>query len=173
MNKLPMKMRRRRPQGEMNGFFPLLFVGLLMVTLFSWQVAVLFIVGLLPTMVLALTGKGAHKAQKLQCVGFSNITGILPFAMQLWDRPRDLSVVVFDPINLVAMLGSAAIGYALLYVGPMIAAQVLQVMAQDKLKQLTQQRQALLELWGPEVLGGDESDAPEPAWMQGRRSSQD
>jgi hypothetical protein len=170
---VPMKMRKRRPQQEMTGFFPLLIVGLICVALFSWQVSVLFVIGLLPTIVLALTGKGAHRSQKLQCVGFSNIAGILPFAKQVWMRPHDFSVVIWDPINLVAMLGSAAIGYALLYVGPMIAAQVLQVMAQDKLKQIAQNRQALLELWGPEVLNADDTDGQEPSWAQGRRGAKD
>ena len=173
MAKLPMKMRRRRKQQETGGFFPLLTVGLIGIALFSWQVSVLFMVGLLPTIVLAITGKGEFRSQKLQCVGFSNIAGILPFAVQVWSRPRQFAEIVFDPINLVAMLGSAAIGYALLYVGPMIAAQILQVMAQDKLKQVAQQRQALIELWGPEVLGGNEEEGQEPAWAQNRRAGKD
>ncbi|WP_417450544.1 hypothetical protein [Kordiimonas sp.] len=169
MAKVPMKMRRRRPKREMSGFLPLLFLGLVAVSLFSWKVSVLFIVGLAPTIVLGVTGKGVHKSEKLQCVGFSNIAGIIPFAMQVWSRPRDFSMIISDPINLVAMFGSAAIGYALIYVGPMIAAQVLQAMAQDKLKQLAQQKQALLELWGPEVLGDPDGEGEEPGWAQGRR----
>ncbi|WP_262691058.1 hypothetical protein [Kordiimonas aestuarii] len=169
MAKKPMKMRRRRPQQEMNGFLPLLFIALVALALFSWQVSVLFLVGLAPSLVLGVTGKGVHKTEKLQCVGFSNIAGIIPFAMQVWSRPRDFSMIVSDPINLVAMFGSAAIGYALIYVGPMVAAQILQVMAQDKLKTIAQQRQALLELWGPEVLGDPGSEGDEPAWAQGKR----
>ena len=171
MTNLPMKMRRRRKQQETGGFFPLLTVALIGVALFSWQVSVLFMLGLLPTIVLAVTGKGEFRSQKLQCVGFSNIAGILPFAVQIWARPRELWSIALDPINLTAMLGSAAIGYALLYVGPMVAAQVLQVMAQDKLKQVAQQRQSLIELWGPEVLGGNEDEGQDPSWVQNRRAT--
>ena len=165
----PMKMRRRRSQQEMSGFIPLLFIALVVTAFFSWQVSVLFIVGLAPTLVLSVTGKGVHKSEKLQCVGFSNIAGILPFALQVWDRPRDFGMIVSDPINLAAIFLSAAIGYALIYVGPMIAAQILQAMAQDRLKQLAQQRQALLELWGPEVLGDPDGSGEEPSWAQGKR----
>ncbi|WP_417458671.1 hypothetical protein [Kordiimonas sp.] len=167
--KKPMKMRRRRPQQEMSGFLPLLLIGLMLVGLFSWQVAVLFLVGLAPTIVLSITGKGVYKAQKLQCVAFCNIAGIIPFALQVWNRPREFAEVVSNPINLVAMFGAAAIGYALIYVGPMIAAQVLQTVAKERLKTIAQQRQALLEVWGPDVLGDQNEGAEEPNWAKGKR----
>ena len=169
MAKTPMKMRRRRPQGEMSGFMPLLVIGLVVVALFSWQVAVLFIVGLAPTTVLGMTGKGVYKAQKLQCVAFTNIAGILPFAGQIWAHPRDYLSIISNPINLVTMFGAAAIGYALIYVGPMVAAQVLQTMAKDRLNKIAQARQALVEAWGPDVLGDPDGDDEEPSWAQSRR----
>ncbi len=167
--KKPMKMRRRRPQQEMSGFLPLLLIGLVLIGLFSWQIAVLFVVGLAPTIVLSITGKGVYKAQKLQCVAFCNIAGIIPFALQVWNRPREFAEVVSNPINLVAMFGAAAIGYALIYVGPMIAAQVLQTVAKERLKTIAQQRQALLEVWGPDVLGDQNEGAEEPNWAKEKR----
>lgn len=167
--KKPMKMRRRRPQQEINGFLPLLFVGLILVSLFSWQIAVLFVVGLAPSIVLSITGKGVYRAQKLQCVAFCNIAGIMPFALQIWNRPREFAEVISNPINLVAMFGAAAIGYALIYIGPMVAAQILQTMAKERLKTIAQQRQTLLEVWGPDVLGDQNENGEEPSWAKGKR----
>jgi len=73
---------------------------------------------------------------------------------------NDAQVVIRDIFNIVAMFGSAAIGYALIYVGPMVASFVLQSLNQDRVKKITQQRQALVDLWGHEVLGDKDEVAP-------------
>ncbi|TNE61874.1 MAG: hypothetical protein EP335_14395 [Alphaproteobacteria bacterium] len=173
--KPPMRIRRRRTRGpEISGFGPLLSIALVGVSLFHWQVAVLFVVGLLPSIVLAFTGRGAYKSYKLQCVTCANLAGIMPFAAMVWAQPRAMYDVLLNPLNLLMMIGSAAIGYALVYIGPMVAAVVLQSMAQDKIKALNQQRVALLEAWGPEVLGDTEAKGEDPAWAnKPRRGGED
>lgn len=157
----PPVIRRRRQRQEMSAFGPLLFIGLAAVALFSWQTAALIAFGLVPTIVLAFTGKGQNKSLRLQCVGFANLGGVIAFAPQVWQRPGQLMAIITDPINLVMMWGSASLGYALIYVGPIVATHVLQGMAQDRIKNIAQQRQALVEAWGPDVLGEKEIE-PKP-----------
>ncbi|MCJ9427594.1 hypothetical protein [Kordiimonas marina] len=162
--KAPMRQRRRRkPTSEIGGLAPLVVVGLIGISMFKLAVAGLLLIGLLPTFVLGITGRGEHKNYKLQCVAFANIAGVLPFVRQVWDHPRELMQTVIDPLVVVIMFGSAAIGYALIYVGPMVAAVVLQSLAQERLKTLSQQRTTLVEAWGPEVLGAAPS-GDEPDW---------
>jgi hypothetical protein len=163
----PMRMRRRlNRRQEINPFWPLLFVCLIAVGLFSREAAGLAVIGLAPTIVLGMTGKGVHKTEKLQCVGFMNIAGVLPFMAQVMSRPDDFIYVVANPINLVAMFGAAAVGYALIYVGPMLAAMVLQSLSQERIKNINQQRQALVELWGAEVIPEKGETEEEPDWAK-------
>lgn len=161
--------RKRRQRKEMSGFGPLLFIGLATVALFSPPVAILISAGLVPAIVLGFTGKGENKALRLQCVTFANLGGVIPFTMQIWSRPQSLETVLSDPINLVIMWGSAAIGYALIYVGPIVATYILQGMSQDRIKQIVQQKQSLVEMWGHEVLG-DKEEAPAPKHIIPRKS---
>lgn len=158
-NKTPAIRKRRRPQREMSAFGPLLIFGLGGLALFSPDAAFVVAVGLVPTIVLGFTGSGDHKGQRLQCVGYTNLAGVLPF-VSLALAQNDAQVVIRDIFNIVAMFGSAAIGYALIYVGPMVASFVLQSLNQDRVKKITQQRQALVDLWGHEVLGDKDEVAP-------------
>lgn len=165
----PMRMRRRiKPRQEMSAFGPLLIAGLIGIAVFSPPAAGLALIGLAPTVVLGLTGKGVYKAERLQCVGFMNLAGVIPFVAQVFERPHSLMSIVVDPINLATMFGAASIGYALMYVGPMVAAMVLQSLSQERIKSINQQRQQLIELWGSDVLG-DKDGEEEPAWAQGGR----
>jgi len=155
--KKPALRRRRKPQQEFSAFGPLLVFGLAGLFLFSSDAALVVAVGLVPTIVLGFTGRGAHKGPRLQCVGFANLGGVLPFIPQVLAR-NDAQVVIGDIFNIVAMFGSAAIGYALIYVGPMVASYVLQSLNQDRVKKIAQQRQSLVDMWGHDVLGDKDDD---------------
>ena len=149
--------RRRRSSEEMSGFGPLLIIGVAAVAFYSIDAAIVALVGIVPTIVLGFTGKGLYKAERLQCVGFSNIAGVLPFLQQAKMRGWEF-VILGDMVSILLMFGSAAIGYALVYVGPMVAAFVLQGMNEDRLKKISQQKQNLVDLWSHEVLGEKEED---------------
>lgn len=113
-------------------------------------------VGLLPTIVLGFTGKGSHKGQRTMCVGLTNSAGIIILLGDLWNQPGGLDDMLVNLNTWIIMWGGAAIGYALNFVGPLIASIILQGMAQDRIKNINQQKQELLELWGHEVLGSDD-----------------
>jgi hypothetical protein len=145
----------------MSGFFPLLVIGLGAAALFSPALSILIAVGIIPTIVLGVTGKGEYKSQRLQCLAYANIAGVVPSAAQVWQRPQYVESLITDPINLVVMWGAAVFGYGLIYIGPQIAAYILQALSQDRVKKIMQERQTLVETWGPDVLGEKEK-APAP-----------
>lgn len=142
----------------MSAFGPILIFGLIVTAVINHHAALVAVIGLVPTIVLGFTGRGDHKSQRLQCVGFTNLAGVVPFIPLVVAR-NDSQVVVGDIFNIVAMFGSAAIGYALIYVGPMVASYILQSLNQDRAKKIVQQRQALVDMWGHEVLGDKDDEA--------------
>jgi len=161
-------VKRRRQTSGNGGFIPILFICLGGLALFKYEVAMLISAGLLPTIVLAFTGKGESKNEKLQCVSFTNLAGIATMVPDVWDRPSMVYTLLGEPLNLLVMWGAAGFGYALVYVGPMLASMVLQTMAKDRVKNIIQQKQTLVELWGPEVLGDrDEPPAVDPGRKPG------
>lgn len=150
--------RRRKGDGEGGGFLPLLFIALAAIALFNHQVSILIAAGLVPTIVLAITGKGENKSAKLQCVSFTNMMAVVTMVPDVWSRPSSMMGVISEPMNLLIMWGGAAFGYALIYVGPQVAAMILQGLAQDRIKKIIAQKQAIVELWGHEVMGEKKED---------------
>lgn len=158
-SKKPIRRRKARGQGG-SPFLPTVMVVLGILAVFKTGAAVLVAAGLVPTLVLAFTSKGAFKSEKLQCVAFANLTGILTQFPDVWARPNTAYDVVGEPINLLVMWGTAAFGYALIFVGPMVAAFILQMIAQERTKSIIQQKQGLVDLWSSEVLGTKDDVSP-------------
>lgn len=157
--KPPAVRRRRRPKQEISGFGPMMVVALAASALYSIDAAIIMSIGILPTIVLGFTAKGDHKSERLQCVGFCNVAGVIPFMVHA--KARGWEFIIGDIFNFVLMIGAAAIGYALVYVGPMVAAFVLQGLNEDRNKKIVQQKQMLVDLWSHEVLGDKEEKKPQ------------
>lgn len=160
---------RRRGSGGSSASGVFLLIGLVVLAVIKPQAAMLVAVGLLPTIVLGFTGKGTHKGQRTMCVGLTNSAGIIILLGDLWSQPGMLDDMLVNLNTWIIMWGGAAIGYALNFIGPLIASMVLQAMAQDRVKNINQQKQELLELWGHEVLGSD--DKKPDLGVAGRRPS--
>jgi len=150
----PPPRRRGNDNTSASGIF--LLIGLIILAVVKPQAAMLVAVGLLPTIVLGFTGKGSHKGQRTLCVGLTNSAGIVILLGDLWSNSIGLDDMLINLNTWIIMWGGAAIGYALNYVGPLIASMILQGMAQDRIKNINQQKQDLLELWGHEVISNDD-----------------
>ena len=159
---------RRRKSGDGNGLGVLFAMAIVVLFFINRNTAILVFLGLAPTLVLGFTGKGDNKTQRLMCVGFANASGIMFLIKDVWVNPALFDRMIMDPNNWIIMWGAAAIGYALNYVGPMIAAMIMQGLAQDRVKNINQQKQELVEMWGHEVLGSKEDDKPDFIKRPGR-----
>ena len=71
------RRRRRRGNQEFSGVTPLLLMLITGLGFFKIELAMLVGAGMLPTFVMAATGKGEYKSAKLQCVAFANLTWVL------------------------------------------------------------------------------------------------
>jgi hypothetical protein len=161
---------RRRRSGDSNGLGIFFIIGLVILAFFKTDVAMLIALGLIPTIVLGFTGKGTHKTQRMMTVGLANLAGIIMLVADVWSGAVNFDQIITGADSWIIMWGSAAIGYALNYVGPMIAAIVMQGLAQDRIKNINQQKQELVELWGHEVLGNND-EKPDLGFIKPRRSS--
>ena len=151
--------RRRRSSGDEGGFLILVVIALLATLVIEARAAAVVVVGIIPTLVMSFTDQHKMKSARIQCVSLLNLSGVTPFAFQVYQNPTIWQEVFVQPVTMVVMWGSAAVGYLLLYVGPIVASIILQALAQDKLKNIMQQRTELIEQWGTEVLGDQEEKA--------------
>ncbi len=158
--KKPIYPRRRRRQSDSNIGGVLFIIGLVFLAFFKPEVAMLIALGILPTIVLGLTAKGTFKSERTISVGFANSAGVLVMIGDVWANGAAFERVIVSPNTWIIMWGAAGVGYALNYVGPMIAAMVMQGLSQDRIKSINQQKQELVELWGHEVLGKEEDKTP-------------
>ena len=164
-NRLPSRLKPRpgvRPRvGAMSNplvrMVPLLGILLLALVAYNTAVAVLVALGIVPTLVMAFTATGRQAAAKTQVILLCNIAGILMAVHNILAQGARASLL--DVNQLAVAYAAAAMGYVLIFVGPIVAALVLQTLAQDRLRGLMKQRQTLIDQWGPELLG---QTAPPP-----------
>lgn len=123
-------------------------------------IAVILVVGLLPTATATLIERqGEHTAT--MTVGPLNIAGVVPLIIELFDGVATLDralILLADPSNWLVMYGSAAAGWMLFYAIPPVVTAVVIYRSEQRLQSLRQQQEQLVEEWGQEVSG--QSEAP-------------
>lgn len=118
----------------------------------------LIFVGMLPTLIMLIADLGALKGLRLSAMAAFNISGVMPFALDLWRSGATLSnllAMLGDVLVWLIMYGAAAIGLLMLWVCPVGAAAVRSMINTDKSAQLIRQRKALIAEWGDGVTGED------------------
>lgn len=151
--------RRRKSGGDEGSVFLLIFITFGVLAAISPAACGVIFLGVVPTLVQIYADTSALKYFRIQSVGMINCAAVLPFAMQVYENPSELMSVITNPLAYTAMWGAAAIAHVVLLTGPIIAALILQSFAQDKLKNIAQQRKELIEIWGSDILPNS-SDTP-------------
>lgn len=116
---------------------------------------VLMGVGLIPTLVAAVVDRDPEKSAALT-VGAMNLCGVMPFAIELWQSGHLLEQslgLLATPYTWLVMYGAAAIGWGFYFAIPPLVAGFVTMRDEDKARRLEQDRDALVEEWGPEVAG--------------------
>lgn len=151
------RMRRVPSVGaRLMPLFLLLVAGL---AIFSMPAATLLCLGMIPTIVIVYTATGIYAGLKAQVVGLSNFAGVL--AAISGPSQQVMNPPVFDTYGLALAFAGAALGYILVFMGPVVAAIVLQSFSQERLRQLTKQRQTLIEQWGGDILASPAETKPD------------
>lgn len=161
--------RRRGNEGTGIALGILFFMLLGAIWFLNQNIAILFVMGLLPSIILAFTGSGQWHSMRVQTVGALNLLGILPYAKQIYENPWIFDQLIMQVGTWVIIYGLAALGYMLLYVGPFVASLIIQNMNKQKINSLLKQRQNLIEEWSAEVVSEPTSQADKPKFIQPKR----
>ena len=133
------------------------------VALFILPTSVLFIGGMIPTIIAFVTDRTTEKYLPM-IVGSLNFCGVMPAGFDLWQGgssiDRALSLLG-DPFNLAVMLGSAGVGWLIYLCVPAGVAALMVWRSEQDMARWQARQEALVAEWGPEVTG-EVDDAPGP-----------
>ena len=92
------------------------------------------------------------------CVGGLNFLGVLPFTVQLVSDGHTFEMsfsLLGNTWIWLAILSSAAVGWAIFAVVPTVVALLYVQHLQRRITRLQQRQGRLTDQWGPEVMGAD------------------
>lgn len=123
--------------------------------LFVLPTTILFIGGMVPTIVAFISDRTQEKYLPM-VVGSLNFCGVMPAGFELWkgssstDRALDL---LGDPFNLAMMLGAAAVGWVIYTVVPAMVAATMVWRNEQDIARWQSRQEALITEWGRGVTG--------------------
>ena len=151
----PRAAKRARRGAGLGATAPIAILAALLLAATELPLSLLLLAGLLPTMVAALVDR--YRAKYLtRAVGFMNLAGLSPLAMQLWGQGLTMTGVadiLSRPVNWLTMYGAAGIGWVLFLGMPSLGRVFVDIRA-DQLQQDLKTRAAhLVQDWGDDVTG--------------------
>lgn len=144
--------RGRHSSGSRAGMLGLMALVLPM-GLLILPTTLLVLAGMIPSMVAYAVDRHDDKAAALT-VGSMNVCGVMPFCIQLWQHGHVLRYAIdllSQPVTFMVMYSAAAVGWLLYFTIPPLVAGWAASRDQARIVSLDDQRQALTEIWGPEV----------------------
>lgn len=134
-------------------------IGILgLVGYFQPGVALLLAVGLAPTFISWMLDAKAHRGIRLRAIFTFNLSGVMPYISDVLGRGgeiADATIIIADKITLIIMY-SPVLGASLaLWAGPFASAFVSTVIAGDRLRRVVNNQKDLIEIWGPDIAGGN------------------
>ena len=153
--KAPTKKRGRRGAGNGGILTTFLVIVITLCGVTAPPLAVLLVVGMLPTGAVALIDR--HPAHYLvRTVGAMNLAGIVPAALKLWEAGITFAAfreLITSPYTWLVMYGVAAIGWVLHFSVPPVVRILIDLRAEEAKRRLEARAKMLIEEWGEEVSG--------------------
>lgn len=138
-----------------------LLVMFILTSLVFYKVAILLLVGMLPTIVVRLVDKTPERT-KVLAVGFMNFAGCFPYCFDMFSKSADSGAmlgVLANPINIIIMYASAGLGYIIEWGVVGFIASLMVQQGRKRLIDIKKIQEALVKKWGPEVTGDMSLDA--------------
>ncbi|MEI6559540.1 MAG: hypothetical protein WCO00_14140 [Rhodospirillaceae bacterium] len=155
----PKSRNRRRPSQKGGGGLVTFLVLAAPAAIFAMPTALLFSVGMIPSLVAYIVDRDPDKTAPLT-VAPLNVCGILPFVMEMWKHQHTMQAATHflgDPMTWLVMYGASAIGWALYFIVPPVVTNFEVMRAQGRIEALGAKRKDLIEEWGPDVALDDEA----------------
>lgn len=136
----------------------LIVLGIVSAVVLKLGVFLLFI-GMLPAIVAYETDHTKFKFLFSTVAAF-NFAGVFPDTMQVFIEGGTFDILrikLLDPAVWLIMYGSAALGWSMVWLSPLIASTTLESIYAGRILHLESQQKTSEEDWGPEVKGITES----------------
>lgn len=133
----------------------ILMVAALMMAVVFLPTTVLLFVGMLPTLVAAITDRSPRKSRAIT-VGAPNLAGCTPFLIEMWMEGQTIDqavLIITEPSAIITMYSAAAAGYAIDWAMSGIVASVLYQRGLARLDEIEKRQDFLIQRWGDEVTG--------------------
>lgn len=128
--------------------------GLMLGIVYS-AMAIVFVVGMIPTLVAAIVDKSPSRT-KTMTVGAMNFAGCMPFMLEVWKQGGSLDTAItyiLEPRTIVVMYFSALMGYLISWAVTGIVSSVMVQRGKSRMIAIRDHQKELAERWGPEVTG--------------------
>lgn len=127
-----------------------LLMSLLILFMFFPALLIILSIGMMPTLGAVISDPTSNRAQAT-CVGFCNISGLVPALHQLYLNHFSLAsayIIIHDEFYLLYILGISAMGWALFFIIPSIAVSMYKTRDKVYLIRMMKRYKDLKEIWG-------------------------
>ena len=152
-------MAKKNKLKKKKGFLSVqLILGLLFLLIFMIMflpTTFLFIIGMLPTFVVAAIDNGEGK-NKTFTIGSINFAGCFPYLVGLWTSSNSMDKVMdylSDPKTIIVIYTAAAVGYFINWAITMSVSNILVQRSHIRIKKIEEQKKQMEERWGKKVNG--------------------
>lgn len=133
--------------------FALILMFIIALTLFLPGLALVLFIGMLPTFGAFISDPTRNNTQSF-CVGICNFTGLGPLVKDLFDHSFNLSyayTLIHNDINLLTILCSAAIGWAIFFIVPTVTVAFYRNRDRTALINMVRRYEQLKKTWGNSI----------------------
>lgn len=161
MAKTTRKRRQKTAKGATASWVLLPLIPLLL-AFFYPDMAIVLVIGMVPSVVSIAVSYGIDRGPKLMTISLFNLAGVIPILVDL-QGPRyagmGVMAVITDVYAWFIMYGAAGIGIAANWIFPFFAAGILSYMGRIDAHKLKVTRAQLMKEWGDSLTKEERADA--------------
>ncbi len=146
---IPLEQMESRAPFKIGGYV-LVLMSLLILFIFLPALLIIVFVGMMPTMGAAISDPSTNRSQTM-CVGFCNLSGLIPAFHQIYGDHFILSSaynIIHNEFNLLYILGVSALGWGLFFIVPSITVSIYRTRDKLYLIRMMKRYKELKEIWG-------------------------
>jgi hypothetical protein len=133
----------------------ILLIAFLMTSVMFASLAVIMVVGMIPTIVAAIVDRSEGRTRSLT-IGAMNFAGCVPFMLEIFKKGNSLETSIaymLEPRTIVVIYFAAAMGYLIDWAMTGIVSSVIVQKTKGRLREIKKDQKELTERWGMEVTG--------------------
>lgn len=133
----------------------ILMISLMMVCVLFSSMAVILVIGMIPTIVAAIVDRTEGRMRAMT-IGAINFAGCAPFMIEVFKKGNNLETAVtymLEPRTIVVIYFAAGMGYLIDWAMTGIVSSIMVQKTKGRLKDIQKMQKDLTDRWGIEVTG--------------------